>query len=60
MSKLIFRLMNHHQQIDSALRLEQARRLPDFARLQRLKKLKLAIKDRLAALTMRRTPAPQG
>jgi hypothetical protein len=60
MSKLIYRLMNRHQQIDSALRREQARRLPDFMRLQRLKKLKLAIKDRLAALTTQRTPAPQG
>jgi hypothetical protein len=46
--------------VDSALRLEQARRLPDFVRLQRLKKLKLAIKDRLAALTIGRTPVPQG
>ncbi|MBO9671301.1 MAG: YdcH family protein [Sphingobium sp.] len=60
MSKLIFRLMSRHQQIDTALRREQARRLPDFARLQRLKKLKLAIKDRLVALTTRRRVAPQG
>lgn len=60
MSKLIFRLMSRHQQIDTALRREQARRLPDFARLQRLKKLKLAIKDRLVALTTRRLVAPQG
>jgi len=60
MSQLIFRLMNHHQQIDSALRLEQRRRIPDFTRLQRLKKLKLAIKDRLAALTTGRKPARQG
>ena len=60
MSKLIFRLMSRHQQIDAVLRREQARRLPDFARLQRLKKLKLSIKDRLAALTMGRTPAIQG
>ena len=60
MSKLIFRLMSRHQQIDTALRREQARRLPDFARLQRLKKLKLAIKDRLVALTTRRQVAPQG
>ncbi|MBO9580661.1 MAG: YdcH family protein [Sphingobium sp.] len=59
MSKLIFRLMSRHQQIDTALRREQARRLPDFVRLQRLKKLKLAIKDRLAALTMGRRIAPQ-
>ena len=60
MSKLIFRLMTHHQQVDSALRLEQARRLPDFTRLQRLKKLKLAIKDRLAAAMTRRRPHLQG
>ena len=60
MSKLIFRLMSRHQQIDTALRREQARRLPDFARLQRLKKLKLAVKDRLVALTTRRRVAPQG
>jgi hypothetical protein len=46
--------MTHHQQVDSALRLEQARRLPDFMRLQRLKKLKLAIKDRLQSLSPRR------
>lgn len=59
MSKLIFRLMSRHQQIDTALRREQARRLPDFARLQRLKKLKLAVKDRLVALTTRRRVAPQ-
>ena len=60
MSKYIFRLMNRHQQIDAALRHEQARRLPDFAKLQRLKKLKLAIKDRLATMTMGRTLSPQG
>ncbi len=59
MSKYIFRLMSRHQQIDTALRHEQARRLPDFAKLQRLKKLKLAIKDKLAAVTSAREPLPQ-
>jgi uncharacterized protein len=59
MSQTIFRLMSRHQQIDAALRLEQRLRWPDFARLQRLKKLKLAIKDRLAALLERRGPAPR-
>jgi hypothetical protein len=59
MSQMIFRLMSRHQQIDEALRLEQRLRWPDFARLQRLKKLKLAIKDRLAALLARRGPTPQ-
>ena len=60
MSQYIFRLMNRHQQIDKALRQEQARRGSDFAKLQRLKKLKLAIKDRLAMLTMGRELARQG
>lgn len=60
MSQYVFRLMNRHQQIDTALRHEQSRRLPDFARLQRLKKLKLAIKDKLAMMTVRRRPVPQG
>ena len=59
MSYTVFRLLNRHQQIDEALRIEQRRRLPDFARLQRLKKLKLAIKDRLATLMTRRRPQPQ-
>lgn len=59
MSKLIFRLMSRHQQIDAALRREQARRLPDFTRLQQLKKMKLAVKDRLTALVIRRQPQTQ-
>jgi hypothetical protein len=33
------------------LRTEQTRRLPDPFRIQRLKKLKLALKDRLHRLT---------
>lgn len=59
MSYTVFRLLNRHQQIDEALRIEQHRRVPDFARLQRLKKLKLAIKDRLATLMTRRRTQPQ-
>ncbi len=39
------------------MRLEQRRRWPDFGRLQRLKKLKLAVKDRLRLLTIGRQPA---
>lgn len=56
MSQQIFRLLSRHQQLDSALRMEQRRRWPDFARLQRLKRLKLAVKDRLSALMTRRSP----
>lgn len=55
MSDTVFRLLNHHQRIDDALRDEQRRRFPDFARLQRLKKLKLSIKDRLVFLMHRAT-----
>jgi uncharacterized protein len=47
MTESSFRLLNVHRQIDDAIRAEQRNRLPDFFRLQRLKKLKLATKDRL-------------
>lgn len=56
MTSQIFRLLGQHQRLDEALRREQRQRLPDAMRLQRLKKLKLAVKDRLRALTM--TPRP--
>jgi len=42
-----FRLMQYHQKIDSELRAEIARRWPNAFRIQKLKRLKLAIKDRL-------------
>ena len=42
-----FRLMQYHQRIDRELRAEIARRWPDGFRIQKLKRLKLAIKDRL-------------
>ncbi|HZV19117.1 MAG TPA: YdcH family protein [Sphingobium sp.] len=54
MTSQISRLLNRHRDIDDALRREQRQRWPDAMRLQRLKKLKLAVKDRLHALT--RTP----
>jgi hypothetical protein len=60
MSQQIYRLLSRHQQLDDALRHEQKRRWPDFARLQRLKRLKLAVKDRLAALMTRRKPVTSG
>ena len=43
-----FRLMQYHQKIDRELRAEISRRWPDVFRIQKLKRLKLAIKDRLA------------
>jgi hypothetical protein len=43
----IFRLLMKHQRLDETLRAEQARRWPDVLRINKLKKMKLAIKDRL-------------
>jgi len=42
-----FRLMQYHQRIDRELRAEIARYWPDAFRIQKLKRLKLAVKDRL-------------
>ena len=53
MSIHAYRLTAMHQRLDEAIRDEMRRRLPDSIRLLRLKKLKLAVKDRLAALMRR-------
>ena len=56
-----FRLMQYHQKIDRELRAEITRRWPDIFRVQRLKRLKLAIKDRLeghAKASLRRPLRP--
>ncbi len=42
-----FRLLQYHQKIDRELRAEITRRWPDMFRIQKLKRLKLAVKDRL-------------
>jgi hypothetical protein len=42
-----FRLMQFHQKLDRELRAELVRRWPDVFRIQKLKRLKLAVKDRL-------------
>lgn len=55
MSDRVFRLMERHQKLDDTLRRLQARRFVDPLEILRLKKLKLAIKDRLARLS--RSPA---
>jgi hypothetical protein len=54
MSEHSFRLMQYHQKLDAELRSELRSSWPSFARIQRLKKLKLAVKDRLNRLAMRR------
>ncbi len=46
----LFRLTQVHRQLDEAIRREAARPSGDRFRVLRLKKLKLAVKDRLAQL----------
>jgi uncharacterized protein len=50
MSHTSYRLMEYHQRLDTQLREELRRRLPDVLRIQKLKKLKLVVKDRLSRL----------
>lgn len=54
MSDRLFRLMERHQKLDDRLRAVQRGRFPDPFEIARLKKLKLAVKDRLAAAVRRR------
>ena len=49
MSERYFRLLERHQRLDERLRGLQRRATADRFEIARLKKLKLAIKDRLAA-----------
>ena len=57
MSERVFRLMERHQRLDERLRLARGRRWADPFEIARLKKLKLAIKDRIARLLRRRAAA---
>jgi uncharacterized protein len=50
MSPKSFRLMQYHQHVDAQLRAEINRRWPDMLRIQKLKKLKLKVKDQLASI----------
>lgn len=50
MNAIAYRLTNIHRRLDEEIRRELTRRLPDSLRLLRLKRLKLAVKDRLHAL----------
>ena len=47
MNAIVYRLTRLHRRLDEEIRRELQRRLPDSIRLLRLKKLKLAVKDRL-------------
>jgi uncharacterized protein len=55
MSDHIFRLMERHQKLDRLLAEARRRRWTDPLETLKLKKLKLAIKDRIAAAVRRRT-----
>ena len=57
MSSVTYRLTRIHRSLDEAIRREMKRRAPDTFRLLRLKKLKLAVKDRLTALLRREIAA---
>jgi hypothetical protein len=47
MNAMIYRLSVTHRKLDDEIRRELKRRCPDSFKLLRLKKLRLAIKDRL-------------
>jgi uncharacterized protein len=53
MSDRDFRLLEYHQKLDEELRGEMRRAWPSFARIQRLKRLKLAVKDKLQRLALK-------
>lgn len=57
MSSAAYRLTNIHRRLDDAITREMNRRLPDSLKLLRLKKLRLAVKDRLATLMRRSVSA---
>ncbi len=54
MNALSYRLLMLYSKLDAEVRREQKRRFPDVWRLLRLKKLRLAIKDRMARLAFSR------
>jgi len=54
MSDQVYLLLERHQKLDERLRSEQRRLFTDPFEIARIKKLKLAIKDKLARLTRSR------
>ena len=57
MSERLFRLMERHQKLDERISSVRKRRSDNTLEILRLKKLKLALKDRIAALLRQGHPA---
>jgi uncharacterized protein len=57
MSSATYRLTHIRRRLDEAIASEASRRLPDSLKLLRMKKLRLAVKDRLATLICKSIPA---
>ena len=57
MTARFFKLTELHQKLDTALRLEIARKLPDQFTVMALKRRKLRVKDLLVRLTPASVPA---
>ena len=53
----VYRLLERHQRLDDRLRHAQTVRFVDPFEIARLKKLKLAIKDRISRIAQLRVPA---
>ncbi len=60
MSDNLYRLLERHQRLDDRLRRLQSSRWVDPFEIARLKKLKLALKDRLAGFVKRRALTRSG
>ena len=57
MSSASYRLTHIHRSLDEAITTETRRQLPNSLKLLRLKKLRLMVKDRLAALMRKQAAA---
>lgn len=53
MTTRIFALLNRHRHLDDAIRAERMMRWPDVVRIDELRKAKLAVRNKLHALTVR-------
>jgi uncharacterized protein len=60
MSSTFFNLLTKHQRLDAAIRAARAQRWPDLMQIQTLKKVKLAIKDRLHTASLGRREMQTG